>query len=66
MTRTIELMEMISDRQSTPRPQAVLNDEQPLQPVLSGDTRVMQQEPPIRQRLADPSLQGITRKVVGE
>jgi hypothetical protein len=61
-----ELMKMIADLQSKPQLQAILNDKQLMQLVLSGDMENLQQDPRIMQILADPSIQAIITKVMGE
>jgi hypothetical protein len=61
-----ELMKKISDLQSTPQIQAILNDKQLLQLVLSADTDSLQRDPRILQLLADPSVQAIIKQISGE
>ncbi|MGD8589348.1 MAG: hypothetical protein PVG22_11025 [Chromatiales bacterium] len=61
-----ELMKMITDLQTKPQLLAILNDKQLLQLVLSGDIESLQQDPRIMQLLADPSMQAIIDKVMGE
>ena len=61
-----ELMKMIIDLQSKPQLQAILNDKQLMQLVLSGDTESLQHDPRIMQLLADPSIQAIVGKVMGK
>jgi hypothetical protein len=66
ITNSPELMKMIADLQSKPQLQAILNDKQLMQLVLSGDMENLQQDPRIMQILADPSIQAIITKVMGE
>jgi len=61
-----ELMQMISELQSNPSLQAVLNDAPLRQLVLSGDLQALQQDPRIQQLLVEPSVQAIIREVLGE
>jgi hypothetical protein len=66
ITQSPELMKLIADLQSKPQLQAIINDKQLLQLVLSGDMDSLRQDARIQQLLSDPSVQAIIERVMGE